>query len=1429
MSLDWPSFEALPGDPRINFENLCRGIIQRHWASCGQFNALKNQPGVEFHLKLNQNCEGLGDASRWYGWQCKKFDLTKDGSLTAASRRTIKDSLDKTVEHLPGLTDWILWTHFTLSKPDQEWFQGLASQYPYVLHLWTDKEMDNYLVGPAMMLRSTYFTELVVTPEDLKSKHNEALDPIKDRWLNPVHQETNVERVIWRMLGEPNYWKDMIDIGERLSEAADQIEAWNYEDSTLKSIQKVFIDACNEFSNMLIQFHEILSNGDIDIIRQWLSNRNLLISSEIKSFPRLLHKQNVPIALEATNTLDDMCKAQNLFDEVERYLGVGIVAILADAGGGKTHMAAEVTSAQENRPAGVFLHGRNFRRGQNHNDLARQFIVNGTPLDSMEKLLACLDAAAKRACCILPLVIDGLNEAENPKEWKDVLSSIRVLIKDYPNVLVICTLRTGEYRRNSWQGSETETRESFAVQSLPEGIWIEECEGFGEDLHDAINKYFDYYKIHCEAGIEIPSGFLNHPLNLRIFCDITNSERKKLVEINYFPASLVHLFEKYIENACNRIAAMKNLPYSSQELKSAIYQLGISLWDSKEREISDQIYRDLIGDKGRNWNESIVNLFAQEGVVFRNPGKEPGTYVITPIYDALGGYIIADTLLKKHAQDRDFEWLSSSSVASAFSGNQSHALSQDIFKSLVGLVPSQMYGKQLWRHAPEQYKQKALLYAADLNPEHIDEDTVKALAKLISEKSAQVRKIFSRIWLTKGALKHPLNANFLNDVLMNMSVTERDLSWTEWLRSEKDIGKDRIAPELANLEDKWRNNLAKRTEVDRLRARAVKWLLTSTSHRLRNAATRALYWFGRGDPEFLFDETIKSFEVNDPYIPERMLAASYGVAMSLSVQPSNGLTFANSTLSRFAGQIFETMFKENAQYYTTHQFIRDFSSKIIELTQYHNSHFFSGEDAIMTKPPYKVEKSKKWGEKYIDSNDSLMNYSERIFRKFMGKRFFSKLETLVPQEWKDKAINERIKRRRQSPFFMDFENYTIGGLVPDRGNYDYDHKEYQKIRAQLQWRVEELGWSYEKFEAAENAIQSWQNYEQRSNEKFKTDRYGKKYSWIAYYEMYGLLKDRGILDDYDWWRSAEQNIDPSFPFPLPSQKIIEESFLGHAETNTLNWIKNDNAPNIGPYLKLQEIDAQEGPWIALDGYLNQEDKDLKRKTFLFVRSFLVPKNDKNEIIAFLNKQNLGGRWLPEKLDFSQIFFAEIPWSSSFLDNDFRDLSFVVNEKITTRQRPKVNIMTTNKGVSIAVYDQMEEYQEIQKEYKTFKVIMPICDLKQDVVDTEVGGTQTLTKKISTKMELVGQPQSFSLYTKCGKKATHYVSYKGKEYNDRQSMYYLKEDLLIKFMEENELSLIWAIWGERSHSFSRLERPNDSLPEPRYKVFNFIKEYNPQND
>jgi hypothetical protein len=223
--INWSDFQKLPGSAERNFEFLCRALIRQHYGKHGQFEALANQPGVEFHLRLEENC-ALGATGKWFGWQCRWYDLPSGKALGSARRNKIEDAVKKTARALPGLTDWILWTRNPLTKGDQTWFYGLKKTLTSKMKfdLWNSTDAERLLSGDAEILRKTYFGELLLTPALLVELHNKSVAPIRARWLPEAHQTVDAERTIRRMLGEAASWDELIDLARRLLSAAQAIQ-----------------------------------------------------------------------------------------------------------------------------------------------------------------------------------------------------------------------------------------------------------------------------------------------------------------------------------------------------------------------------------------------------------------------------------------------------------------------------------------------------------------------------------------------------------------------------------------------------------------------------------------------------------------------------------------------------------------------------------------------------------------------------------------------------------------------------------------------------------------------------------------------------------------------------------------------------------------------------------------------------------------------------------------------------------------------------------------------------------------------------------------------------------------------------------------------------------------------------------------------------
>ena len=327
----------------------------------------------------------------------------------------------------------------------------------------------------------------------------------------------------------------------------------------------------------------LLHRGHLDA-RQTLELRPRSLTPEVVALPRSLRALRSPLVLDATNAVADLRLAIKLLADLAECLGTRIVAIVADAGGGKTQLAAQITAPHPDRPAGILFHGRNLHSGQDLNDLASRVVCQGKPVTSIESLMAAVDAAGQRAGRRLPVAIDGLNEAEDPRDWKPQLSHLDALLKKYAHVLVVCTLRSGSRRasEHAWarRASENDSaRQYFADQALPAHVAQLTMEGFGEDTVHAIRRYFAVFRISA-PDVELPIDLLSHPLQLRLFCEVTNGKREREVGIEAMPRSLSALFDRYVDEAATRISELspKTRPYLAQDVRMALDEMGRRLW-----------------------------------------------------------------------------------------------------------------------------------------------------------------------------------------------------------------------------------------------------------------------------------------------------------------------------------------------------------------------------------------------------------------------------------------------------------------------------------------------------------------------------------------------------------------------------------------------------------------------------------------------------------------------------------------------------------------------------------------------------------------------------------------------------------------------------------------------------------------------------------
>ncbi|MFE0181229.1 NACHT domain-containing protein [Streptomyces olivaceus] len=1167
--LDWEKFTTLPGSRRDNFELLCRGAVTHAYARYGRFIALAQQPGVEFHLDIDQPACPLGEPGRCFGWQTKWWDIPSGRAIGATRRADVEDSLKKTEKYFPDITDFVLWTRRLLTTGDQAWFRSLPTRMK--LHLATEVELDHLLVGDAILLRESYFGSLVLTPERLAEQHERAAAEAGERWIPEVHQASAAERRLRRMLAEPDAWDDLSDTHHNIARFEAALDGVAITMPPPLAEQTATIIATGrDVSELLHEAHQQIRNSQpsplLGATDRTVPPAPLAQPTVLRRLRALRHSAALPL----TNLIAHIRDAAALAHHVTDHLATRLAVVTGDAGFGKTQLSATLTASTAVRPAGVLLYGRRLGARQSLDNLASQITVAGKPLSSFEELLAAVDAAAQRAGCRLPIVIDGLNEAETPAMWAPLLSSLQVTLKRYPSVLVVCTVR-----------------EAFLDDTIPPGVNdIYELDGFDEDLDEAIARYFTHYKIE-PGDADLPRELLSHPLTLKIYCTVANRERRQPVSAASLPSSLTGIFSAFLTFAARRVYEL--IPsIHPNDVNQALDALGDALWENQARDLPDTQAKQLCQDTNRRWQESLLAALEHEGVLLRHP-DDAGGAAWSFVYDLMAGHVVATSLVRTHGRRGIRQLLHEDTTTARFNGTpeERHPLATDIFQALAGVLP-RAGAAQLWRSVAEPLRLRALLQSARLEADHLDSATVDALAAHCDDLRGR-SDILQRLYSTRAAPRHPLNAVFLDRILRDRSVADRDLRWSEWQRGHS----RRLLVDAAALATRWREH-PHRAESDRLRARWLMWTLTSTDRDLRDAATAALYWYGRHDINGLFTLTLEAITINDAYVGERMVAACYGVATAHPLHTSD----LEAALPDYLAGLLNAYIGAEAAHPTFHALTRYYVSSTFDLA--HRSY------------PATVP----------DTAELPLT--------------FSPAPVITP-------LHEGDPRRDDvSPTIgMDFGNYTLGRLFSDRDNYDDSHPGHQEATAVVLGVVHALGWSPDLFDEVERRITSGGSLQRRTSGG-RTDRYGKKYGWIGFHTMAGMLADRGQPPE-----DLEVDIDPTFPQPSQPVPVPLGTWTPRTPTDDLEWLRHGIVDVPDDFLAPARLGEDEGPWILVHAEIDTEDVTTGRDAFGLFNTVLIDQENLTDLLEVFDALPHPGRDMIDLPTEYYVFAGEIPWHTRF--------------------------------------------------------------------------------------------------------------------------------------------------------------------------------------
>lgn len=1027
----------------------------------------------------------------------------------------------------------------------------------------------------------------------------------------------------------------------------------------------------------------------------------------------------------------DLLKLQSQIHEIKTEMESSLINIsnkpyvllTGPAGAGKTHLLCEITRYRvvDKKLPALILFGQSFQN--NFKNIEKTIVANLGITDTPNVFFKKLNkySIKRKTRCLI--CIDAINEG-NRNSWKREMKSFIEYISQFPGIAIVISCRS--------------PFDSIIIPE-PNNIGLSQFTHYGyleEEQTNAIEKYFSVYGIPLPEIPEISPEFSN-PLFLKLFCEAMEkvSVKKKHTQIKNIASGqmgMTHLLEFLVRQKYKIVRRRIDVdcPDFWRSLKEGLAaEMATKKVDilklTEARKIINN-YQPIGMRKGVLLREMLNEDILSEDVIFKN-GKP--VEAIRFSYQKFADHLIARYLLLNFLDNTNNSTIKSSLKLKTRLGkyfcksNNSYRKYYGIIQALILEFPNRIGNKgELfdflgWKMFPIDLCRTFIecLYWRDSRC--INNSTKRWIVKFL-ECPELKDDILSVLISLSVKTKHPLNAKSLDRYLSKMELTKRDIFWTEYLRVYYESHPHKIlywAKIIVN------RKVGKKTI--KLYLIVLSWFLTSTHRSLRDKATHILFLLGIKYPDLVFRRTIKSLELNDPYIQERMLAVCYGITMALWKR-SSAKIFRNNYLPFFCRGIYEGMFSINSRYPTTHIFTREYAWRTLNMLSIIKPNFFSKNELKRLKPPFKSQGIINWKM----SNDR----------------------------------DEDNYKNGNKPLGMDFENYTIGKLVNNRRNYDYSNKTYQRIRKRILWRIYNLGYKLDDFAEIDKIIARSNGYS-RNNEAGKTERYGKKYAWIGYYELAGWLDDRGQLPKrYFDNRLSDADIDPSFPENESYDPIFSESIITH-NGDLKSWMKNGGVPYIEDKLLVKKILNLKGPWVLLDGFVDKP-KD-EKNIFIFFRGLVVKKWAFKKAVKILREVEYpGNSFIPDKEEEYYTYAGEIPWSdvwSKYSDTDYLKIN---NEKV------KVEIPSKNYS--------WESYHSTENNYS---------------------GGSFLSKEIASNLGLYINIPKVSFKEEINNKKGVLVVESGEVFRNKESLLFIRIDLLKKYLERKNSYLLMFAWGERQGS------------------------------
>jgi hypothetical protein len=1402
MNIEWTKIRPFNGDVRYGFEELvCQLARAEQVPNRSKFiRVAAPDGGVEAYCILSDNTE--------YGWQAKYFSSMGDSQWTK-----IEDSFRTAFTKHPNLKRYYICT--PLDRQDPRIVTQKGTVVKHFMDVWKEKvaEWEAYAIANGRVIEFDYWgnSELF---ERLSKPENEGKiyfwfgqEEFSESWFNQKLEEST-NNLGKRYTPEINFELPIAKVFEGISRDIYFKEQFvSHLDEFLKNYNKAVShvredkvkDLVEKLTLTVPQFQTSFDQIDFTeaVIIEQKSLTNLLdtygkLCNEIiqkfyaldyelrKGKPRRDYEPNtyswdIELFRNFEESIDDFI---NFIQSITVTLSNNPFLILVGGAGiGKSHLLADIANKRAKRNQySLLLLGQHFTTDDDPWSQISNLLQINCKRDT---LLGALNSKAESSGARLFIIIDAINEGKGKIIWKNHLAGVISAIKRFPYLGLIFSLRTS-YEKLLIPETLLEQKKAMRLVHR----------GFANHEYEAIKLFFENYKIN-QPSIPFLHPEFSNPLFLRIFCE--GLEKKGLHEIPEGYEGISTIIDFYLESINSVISEKHNLPFNLQTVQKVIKALAEKIVDSNNSYLRyDEAFyfitrlkeTNAVLDKSQLFQDLISEGLLTQNLYWDQEGNYfEGVYIS---YERFSDHLIAAYLLEKY--------LNKKNPQSSFIDDHKF---QKILKKIgekVGLTfqPKKLY--EILKSEDNANYKRGLIEAISIQlPEMIDAELFEVAPHAKEYDPVAQAFVESIIWRKKETLhpdlkayindvvigihnyhsyflntillitSHPqnyFNSDFLHNHLMRFSMADRDSWWTQFIHYKYPTeDSDDISTIRRMIDWAWNDDIKDSfsDESIRLLSQTMFWFLASSNRTLRDSTTKALICLLEERINVLI-QLIQTFRsVNDLYILQRLYAIAFGCAVRTSkVQ----------LLKELGDCVFQSVF--NTEQVIPDILLRDYAREIIEYAIYKGHVFDFNLNRI--RPPFKSDLPTTFPTNE-ETDKYKFDYSDKNFQRYYASQ-------------NDILASMITEYGRGVSHYGDFGRYIFqSGL-----NQWKDADENGLSNLAVKWIIEKYGYNVEKHGQFDQKIGSG-----RGRENVMEERIGKKYQWIAFYEILARVSDNYRFyndwysdesepESYDGtWEPNVRDIDPTITIKENPPKNNAPFWWFNIKYE--NWDKpnrewvfeTDDLPS--PSEIVSVVDPDNNEWLVLEIHptweeptmLGKEKWDSPSKNLWYqIRSYITKKEDYSKVVEWGKKQNFFGKWMPETNDRYEIFSREYYWSpacQTFRNNNYPEYRW------SEIHDPKTRHLIAEVYVTTLSYLWEEQFDASKKSvisfYKPSELLFDLHDLHFSKLEGQ----------------LITKDDRVICFDPCVQHPTH-------------SCLVIRKSELIDKLHENNLEIFWTVLGEK---------------------------------